>query len=112
MGSKVLIKITLPIFCLFTVLNAFAQFGSLQWSADGNSYYEITKNGIMEVDAQKQNRKLFVSSMALTPVGQKPLNVVRFTLSNDKQKVLISTNTKKVWRYDTRGDYWVLDRNT
>ncbi|XHR94717.1 DPP IV N-terminal domain-containing protein [Mucilaginibacter sp. UC70_90] len=28
------------------------------------------------------------------------------------KKVLINTNTKKVWRYDTRGDYWVYDSNT
>ena len=25
---------------------------------------------------------------------------------------LIFTNTRKVWRYHTRGDYWVLDMKT
>jgi len=33
-------------------------------------------------------------------------------VSEDNKKVLINTNTKKVWRYDTRGDYWVYDSNT
>ncbi|MCA9125371.1 MAG: DPP IV N-terminal domain-containing protein, partial [Planctomycetales bacterium] len=27
----------------------------------------------------------------------------------DNSKLLIFTNTRKVWRYHTRGDYWVLD---
>jgi dipeptidyl-peptidase-4 len=35
-----------------------------------------------------------------------------FTFSNDNNKVLIFTNTQKVWRYETRGDYWVLDLKT
>jgi dipeptidyl-peptidase-4 len=32
-----------------------------------------------------------------------------FTFSADNSKVLIYTNTRRVWRYDTRGDYWVLN---
>ncbi|WP_299289193.1 S9 family peptidase, partial [uncultured Mucilaginibacter sp.] len=38
-----------------------------------------------------------------------PLAVRSFTFSDDGKKVLIYTNSKKVWRYDTRGDYWVAD---
>src|SRR6185312_9660815 len=45
----------------------------------------------------------------LTPNGQPPLTVASFTLSDDGQKALIFTNTKRVWRYNTRGDYWVYD---
>ena len=29
--------------------------------------------------------------------------------SNNNDKVLIFNNTQRVWRYNTRGDYWVLD---
>jgi len=35
--------------------------------------------------------------------------VEAFQISNDTNEVLIFTNTAKVWRYHTRGDYWVLD---
>ncbi len=42
--------------------------------------------------------------------GAKPLNVEDYALSDDANLVLIYTNSKRVWRRDTRGDYWILDR--
>ncbi|KKB48192.1 hypothetical protein HMPREF1212_03510 [Parabacteroides sp. HGS0025] len=38
----------------------------------------------------------------------KKIGMGRLSWSNDNDKVLIFNNTKRVWRYDTRGDYWVL----
>jgi dipeptidyl-peptidase-4 len=40
------------------------------------------------------------------------LQVSYYSFSEDQKKVLIFTNTKRVWRLNTKGDYWVLDRNT
>ena len=37
------------------------------------------------------------------------LAVRSFQLSADGKKLLIFTNTARVWRANTRGDYWVLD---
>lgn len=37
------------------------------------------------------------------------MNIKNFAFSADGKKLLIFTNTKRVWRYNTRGDYWVLD---
>ena len=46
----------------------------------------------------------------LIPKGEtKPLALQGFNWTTDNQKVLIYTNSKKVWRLNTRGDYWVLD---
>ena len=46
----------------------------------------------------------------LTPAGaSSPLLVEEFDLSQDEQKLLIFTNSERVWRSNTRGDYWVLD---
>jgi dipeptidyl-peptidase-4 len=46
----------------------------------------------------------------LTPAGASvALTVRNFFFSDDDKKILIYTNSKKVWRYDTRGDYWVLN---
>ncbi|MFA7117126.1 MAG: DPP IV N-terminal domain-containing protein, partial [Bacteroidales bacterium] len=63
-----------------------------------------------------------VTGAAGAPVGsskdfkaagkQQPLRIRSFYWSKDNTKLLIYTNTRKVWRYDTRGDYWVLDMNT
>jgi dipeptidyl-peptidase-4 len=51
-----------------------------------------------------------VSARALTPPGGSPLSVADYAWSPDGQRLLIFTNTRKVWRDNTRGDYWVLDR--
>jgi len=51
-----------------------------------------------------------VLSVDLVPAGKaQPLAVASYQFSNDRQKLLLFTNTRKVWRDHTRGDYWVLD---
>ncbi|RYD95945.1 MAG: S9 family peptidase, partial [Sphingobacteriales bacterium] len=96
---------------MFLVQNVQAQFdkGTI-WSKDGYSYYKIVDGGITVFDINNTNKKkVLVSKEALTTAREKPINIRRFTVDNDGKKILISTNTKKVWRYDTRGDYWLYD---
>ena len=38
-----------------------------------------------------------------------PLAIEDYAWSGDGARLLIFTNTRKVWRDNTRGDYWVLD---
>ncbi|ADY53660.1 peptidase S9B dipeptidylpeptidase IV domain protein [Pseudopedobacter saltans DSM 12145] len=91
----------------------FGQYETVQWSADGNSFYEIREDGIYEINAKnRKDQKVFVSKAMLTPAGGEAIEPVRFSLSEDKKKLLIATNTQKVWRYDTRGDYWVFNRSS
>ena len=48
---------------------------------------------------------------SLIPPGEgSPLAVHDYALSKDRARLLIFTNSKRVWRQNTRGDYWVLDR--
>jgi dipeptidyl-peptidase-4 len=54
-----------------------------------------------------------VSKQQLTPAGQSaPLNLNLFNFSDDGKKVLLYTNAARVWRINTRGNYWVLDLAT
>ena len=55
-------------------------------------------------------RTVLVSAEKLlaTP-GASPMKIDDYVWSDDNKQVLIFTNTKKVWRLNTRGDYWVLD---
>ena len=47
---------------------------------------------------------------ALVPAGAtKALDIDDYAWSADGKRLLIFTNTQKVWRDNTRGDYWVLD---
>ncbi len=49
----------------------------------------------------------------LIPAGaQEPLKFNIYSFSPDYKMLLIFTNTAKVWRYHTRGDYWVLNLTT
>jgi dipeptidyl-peptidase-4 len=51
-----------------------------------------------------------VSAEKLTPQGaSEPLAIEEFSMTADEQKLLIFTNSARVWRSNTRGDYWVLD---
>jgi dipeptidyl-peptidase-4 len=46
----------------------------------------------------------------LIPDGKsKPLSIQGHAWSRDRKKLLIFTNSKRVWRTNTRGDYWVLN---
>ncbi|WP_246455609.1 S9 family peptidase [Hymenobacter citatus] len=94
---------------------ALAQVGpGTQWTKDGYGYMRAQDGEIVQLDLRDPAKKVtLVSKQMLTPAGQQaPIGVRRFAFSDNGQKVLINTNTKKVWRYDTRGDYWVYDQTT
>ena len=94
---------------------AQAQVGpGTQWTKDGYGYLQARPDELVQLDARHPGQAVTVlSRQQLTPAGQtEPLHVRYFALADDGQKVLLNTNTKKVWRYDTRGDYWVYDRGS
>ena len=98
---------------LFSFCTAMAQPPSgIHWSKNGNGYYTYA-NGEISYNNLLDNSKLVViNKKQLTPVGSDiPLSVRNFFFSNDESKLLIYTNSKKVWRYDTKGDYWLLNLN-
>lgn len=89
------------------------------WMADGESYSRIEpvgNGGGVEVVSYKvadESRQVLIpSSMLHDPQSGKPLAVRSLVWSDDNKKVLIYNNTRRVWRYDTRGDYWLLDLTT
>jgi dipeptidyl-peptidase-4 len=56
---------------------------------------------------------VLVAADKLSPAGAKePLAVQGYELSKNLDLVLIYTNSVKVWRTNTRGDYWILRRST
>ncbi|MBB5397306.1 S9 family peptidase [Mucilaginibacter sp. AK015] len=96
--------------CTLAQTAVMAQIPSTHWAKDGYQYYKVQSGEIVVLDARDANKKsVLVNKEMLTPQGQKPIAVRNFYLSNDGQKVLLYTNAKKVWRYATRGDYWVYD---
>lgn len=92
-------------------------FRGANWADDGESFTQVAYGkqgvGIYKVDPKTGDKTEIISKAQLTPEGwEKPLTVSSFSWSHDKTKLLIYTNTKRVWRANTRGDYWALDVNT
>lgn len=84
------------------------------WNSNGKSFEAIEDYGdsgakaIVTIDVLTQKRTPQLELKELTPKGaDKPLNVVDYQWSNDRTKLLVFTNAKRVWRLATRGDYWV-----
>jgi dipeptidyl-peptidase-4 len=70
----------------------------------------VESSGIVEHKMPMGIENLLLGPKELTPAGKEaPLKISYFFFSADYKKLLLYTNTKKVWRYDTRGDYWVYD---
>ncbi len=95
-----------------------AEFPSVRWLHDGKGYttLEGSKDStggqdIVHYDAETGMRDVLVPAAHLIPPRESaPLAIHGYTLSDDRARVLIFTNSKRVWRQNTRGDYWVLDR--
>ena len=87
-----------------------------KWLSGKDSYttLEPTASGSQEIvgyEAETDSPVVLVSADDLTPAqASSPLKVEGYTFSPDQSLVLIYTNSKRVWRNNTRGDYWVLDR--
>lgn len=96
------------------------------WATEGHSY-AVQENSaeqpegdekdkakdIVWQDAVTGDKEILVKSSQLIPAdSNKPLSVSSYEFSADRSHVLIYTNTKRVWRQNTRGDYWVLNLAT
>ena len=80
------------------------------WMEDGRSYSALTEKGLVRVDAATLSETVIVPQAAFVPAGAaRPLRVEDYTWSEDKTKLVVYTNSRRVWRRNTRGDYWLLD---
>ncbi|MCK4836807.1 MAG: S9 family peptidase, partial [Candidatus Aminicenantes bacterium] len=65
---------------------------------------------IIGYDPESGKRKILVSAKRLIPAGKSlPLEIDDYQWSPGEKSLLIFTNSKRVWRHKTRGDYWILD---
>ncbi len=93
------------------------QLGPLVWSKLGGAYFTLKKSevesagqSLVRIDAASGTETIVVSAAAFIPPGEsKPLAIDGFAFSTDESQLLIFTNSRRVWRQNTRGDYWVLD---
>ena len=97
--------------CLFAL--GFNTEAQVNWANDGSSYFKLEKNQLVKYTLPGNEMKIIISKEQLTPAGRsEPLNIAHFSFSSDQQKALLFTNTKRVWRLNSKGDYWVYNFKT
>lgn len=96
--------------------------GAMQWLIAENAYTLVepvaddktpVPHEIVAYDLDSLERSVLVTAEQLTPTGRDaPLVVDDYAWSDDRQRLLIYTNSQQVWRVKSRGDYWMLDIDT
>lgn len=92
------------------------RFGPARWIRSGAAYTTLENarvpggaKDIVAYDTATGKRSILVSHGQLTPPkADKPLSVDDYHWSEDAARLLIYTESRKVWRTKSRGDYWVL----
>jgi len=68
---------------------------------------------IIRYNVRSGEREVLVDAEKLVPTNSNdPIQVSDYHWSNDNSLILLFTNTQRVWRHHTRGDYWVLNMNS
>ncbi|RPE09939.1 S9 family peptidase [Chitinophaga lutea] len=99
--------------CFIALYCIGATAQEVQWTRNGDAIWQDGEGEIAAYRVKDRQPGEKITAKQLTPAGaQSPLSIAGFTFSPDEQQVLIFTNTRKVWRYHTRGDYWLLDRRS
>src|SRR5262245_2401532 len=91
--------------------------GPVRWERNGSGYLALEPSAsdrelmdLVRYDAQTGTKTVLVGAEKLKADGASaPLSIEEFELSNDGLKLLVFTNSARVWRSNTRGDYWVVD---
>ena len=104
---------------------ALPRFGPARWLEDGTAYTSVERApgpdggwDIIRYAAVTGARSVLVAGSRLTAPAtpgqpaRPALSIDDYVWSDDGARLLVFTNSQKVWRQNTRGDYWVLHLKT
>jgi len=103
---------------LFQSTTFYPQYlGPTQWMGEGKSFTLLARTSSEKVTgvdilrfSETTRGEVLVSAEALAPKGSKTgLYPETYAWSSDEQQLLVFTNSQRVWRDNTRGDYWIVD---
>jgi dipeptidyl-peptidase 4 len=90
-------------------------FGQSRWMDDGQGYmtFEPSANkkgrDLVRYETKTGKQSTLIPGERFVPAGATaPLWIENYQWSQDKKRFLIFTNSRRVWRTNTRGDFWVL----
>src|SRR5437870_4833793 len=85
------------------------------WMKDGKAYTAVEEDAsgntdLYRVDALTGTKQLLVRGADLVPPGGgKPIAIEEYRFSTDGSKLLVFTNSARVWRQNTKGTFFVWD---
>lgn len=93
---------------------------SPNWETSGSKYVTNRNSktipnavDLIAVDPVTHEETVLIPADQLIPAGAKqPLTIASHQWARNREIALIFTNTRKVWRHHSRGDYWLMDRNS
>ena len=93
------------------------RFGPARWIENGDAYttLEVSESfpealDVIRYETITGEKSTLFDATQFIPEGHKePLIIQSYEWSHSKRLLLIFTNTKRVWRRNTRGDYWILN---
>lgn len=88
------------------------------WESEGGKFIRPKKSAtqnnafdLVAIDPANGSETVLFSADKLIPAGtNKPLAIKDHQWADNRNLALIYTNTRKVWRHHSRGDYWLLNR--
>lgn len=100
---------------IFTSSEFNPQFaGGIRWTSDGENYTRLVRadsggQDLVRVNAATGTSTILIPASRFTPEGATgPLRIENYAWSPDGNWLLVFTNSARVWRTNTRGDFYVL----
>ncbi len=91
---------------------------AIRWLLGGSAYVTLEPSSqgsggrdlVSHDPATGETRVLVSAAELIPPKESSPLGVEDYAFSSDRSRLLVFTKSKRVWRTNSRGDFWVLDR--
>jgi len=103
----------LMVFCfIISAATEIVAQSKLQWTEDGRALIRLKKNALVEESAETgKDRAVIISEkdFGQTDVFKKMDDFLWHPFS---AQLLVFNNTARVWRYNTKGDYWIFDKGS
>ena len=96
--------------------SVFAQedidINQLNWLPNSHSFWVNSEENVIVYDVDKLNQKKIILTDDQLKKSGFTGEIEDLVWNENKTKVLIFTNSKKVWRANTKGDFWYFDLTT
>jgi dipeptidyl-peptidase-4 len=94
------------------------RFGPARWIRGGTAFTTVEPSpsvegadDLVEHDTKTGSRSVILSASQLKPnKDDKPLRIEDYSWDPEAKRLLLFTNTQKVWRSNSRGDYFLFER--